>query len=145
MYSAALQMTMNASRPTWSSDGWSFVPVSLSSSLANTAQQSSSGNDEAQGRLALATVNVPAVRARLQCSPLAVDIEDKFWLTELDLTGKGTWNETLKPRPWKSGYLLGCSGSYRSAINFNPNMTGLDGGAGNCSFIDGMSNEHSIF
>ncbi|PVH86048.1 hypothetical protein DL98DRAFT_450848 [Cadophora sp. DSE1049] len=136
MCSAALQLTMNASRPTWSSDGWSFVPVSLSSSPGSTKQQNSTGSDDSQGRLALATVNVPAVRARLQCSPLAPDIEDKFWLTELDLTGKGIWNETLKPRPWESGYLLGCSGSFRSAINYNPNMTDLDGRNGNCSFID---------
>ncbi|KAG4428582.1 hypothetical protein IFR05_015933 [Cadophora sp. M221] len=139
MYSAALQLAMNASQPAWSRDGWSFVPVSIASSLEETRQQTNSSSDEPQGRVAVATVIVPAVRGRLQCSPLAPELEDKFWLTEVDLNADGPWNQTLKPRPWENGYVLGCDGNYRSGINYSPNITGLDGPSGNCSYIGGYT------
>ncbi|KAL5316511.1 hypothetical protein ACEPPN_015559 [Leptodophora sp. 'Broadleaf-Isolate-01'] len=139
MYSAALQLAMNASQPAWSSEGWSFVPVSITSSLEENRQQTNSSSDEPQGKVAVATVNVPAVRGRLQCSPLAPELEDKFWLTEVDLTADGPWNQTLKPRPWGNGYILGCDGNYRSGINYSPNMTDLNGTSGNCSYIGGYT------
>ncbi|KAH7314105.1 hypothetical protein BKA65DRAFT_557747 [Rhexocercosporidium sp. MPI-PUGE-AT-0058] len=139
MYSAALQLTMNASQPAWSSDSWSFVPVFIPNSFETVRQQTNSSSNEPQRKGYVATVNVPAVRGRLQCSPLAPDIEDRFWLTEVDLTAKSRWNQTLKPRPWESGYVLGCGGNTRSGINYNPNMTDLTGTSGNCSYIGGYT------
>ncbi|KAL2061784.1 hypothetical protein VTL71DRAFT_7162 [Oculimacula yallundae] len=141
MYSASLQISMNASQPSWSSEGWSFVPVSIPASSWETRQNSNSSSDEPQARRAVATVRTPAIRGRLECSTIAKDLEDRFWLTEVNLTKKGYFNETLRPRPWKIGYQLGCSFS-DPEINFSPNMTAnfTDvGGYGNCSSDGGTT------
>jgi hypothetical protein len=142
LYSASLQLSMNASQPSWSSEGWSFVPVSIPASSWKVKQKSNSSNDEPQAKRTVVTVNLPAMRGRLECSTIAKDLEDRFWLTEVIDSKKGYYNETLRPRPWKIGYQLGCQNGYTSeGINFSPNMTAnftnMYESSGNCSYVGG--------
>ncbi|CZT43812.1 uncharacterized protein RSE6_03900 [Rhynchosporium secalis] len=147
LYSASLQLSVNASQPTWSSEGWSFVPVYVPTSSWKAKQKSNSSSDEAQANRAVVKVNVPAMRGRLECSTIAKDLEDRFWLTKMNLTMKGYYNETLRPRPWKTGYELGClnnpGGRASGGINFSPNMTAnftdAYGSDGNCSSTNAIA------
>ncbi|KAL1635937.1 hypothetical protein SLS58_010043, partial [Diplodia intermedia] len=71
MYSAILQLALNGSQPAWSQDGWSFVPLNLSSVASNIHIQDV-GNGSNSGLFVpgtLVTVSTPAVRGIIDCTP----------------------------------------------------------------------------
>lgn len=109
MYNATVQLSLNGSEPSWSSDGWSFVPRNLSALSGSKAQQQRCGNDTAclSAQSANATMHTSAIRARLQCTPYDFLAETASWLTEWNLTDETYWNISESPLTIDHGYELG--------------------------------------
>lgn len=83
MYSAVIHTAMEGSEPSWSHMGWSFVPVNVSS-LTNL-DQSYLAHTIAQDQRPLesslnVTVSTPAIRGRVECSPLDALTNQSSWL-----------------------------------------------------------------
>jgi len=101
LYSAAIQLTLNGSHPAWSSGGWSFVPLDISS-LGEQKIPDESLSTPATN----ATCRTSAIRGRLECS--AVDLDHTHWLTLHDLTDDDLWS-TNTTSGYDVGYELGCN------------------------------------
>ncbi|KAF2016569.1 hypothetical protein BU24DRAFT_205296 [Aaosphaeria arxii CBS 175.79] len=126
MYSATLQLSLNASEPVWSKDGWSFVPVTTWNATHNNKNRvRKNGSDSLQSGSKV-SVDVPAIRARMDCSALGQQLDQSNWLTRQNMTD-GIWNQTDLTKAWKQGYTIGCSSDrYGSPINFRLNTSSLD-------------------
>lgn len=109
MYSAIVQLSLNGSEPSWSSDGWSLVPKDLSTLSGLELQQQGCENNTACVSVQSVNVTMPttAVRARLQCTPYEFLDETQTWLTEWNLTDETYWNIPESPRIIDQGYELG--------------------------------------
>lgn len=110
LYSATLQLAYNGSEPPWSKDGWSFVPIDMSSvpesdmykgtpstrnSTSNTANKSPTVN---------VTVTTPALRGTLDCTPLESAANLSSWLTEWDMSDSDRWNISMNPTGLDRGF-----------------------------------------
>ncbi|KAI3325397.1 hypothetical protein HD806DRAFT_490219 [Xylariaceae sp. AK1471] len=114
MYGATTQLSLQGPEPPWSSDGWSFVPSDISVISSQHSQQN--GNSTAGVDLPVnVTMETPAIRARLECSPYDFLDDRTIWLTKWDLTDKKHWNTTLNPKDLKTGYELGVNMENRPA------------------------------
>ncbi|KAF2728918.1 hypothetical protein EJ04DRAFT_556442 [Polyplosphaeria fusca] len=81
LYSALNELTSNGSKPSWSSGGWTFMPVDLSGSI----------NRRNASRWTLQT---PAIRARAECSPISHGLVARnysSWVETYDLTDSSVW------------------------------------------------------
>lgn len=109
MSSATVQLSLNGSEPSWSSNGWSFVPRDLSALSVSETQQQTCENGTAclSAQSVNVTMRTPAVRARLQCTPYDFLDDTPLWLTEWDLTDETYWNISGSPRTIDHGYELG--------------------------------------
>lgn len=109
MSSATVQLSLNGSEPSWSSDGWSFVPRDLSALSVSETQQQTCENGTAcsLAQSVNVTMRTPAVRARLQCTPYDFLDDTPVWLTEWDLTDETYWNISGNPHTIDHGYELG--------------------------------------
>lgn len=112
MYSAIFQLSLNGSEPSWSQDGWNFVPLSFSHIQNASSVQNAGNTANSYGSvLSVSAVNIsfttPAVRGRLQCSQhVGLDNSSK-WLSVSDLDNSTVWNITANPKNFTSGYQLG--------------------------------------
>ena len=111
LYSATLELTYNGSEPGWSRDGWSFVPLDLSSIGSSALYQNTPSDDAitttsdtANTKRANVTLTTPAVRGLLDCSPLQTDNNISAWSTEWDLTNRSIWNVSHNPQGLDKGY-----------------------------------------
>ncbi|KIW10142.1 hypothetical protein PV08_11103 [Exophiala spinifera] len=113
LYSAALQLAYNGSEPPWSSDGWSFVPVNLSSiSDSSVYKTTPSANDRDDTSAAASTttkavnvtVTTPALRGVLDCSTVTQSSNLSGWTTQWDLTDGMIWNVSRNPTVLQRGY-----------------------------------------
>ncbi|KAJ4529589.1 hypothetical protein HRR86_003382 [Exophiala dermatitidis] len=119
LYSATLQLAYNGSEPVWSSDGWSFVPVNLTSIRDSQMYQDTPSSSTNGTGGSVKSVNVtlitPALRATADCSALDSTTNLSSWTTEWDLTDPGVWNVSTNPTSLKKGievnkeYELGAS------------------------------------
>jgi hypothetical protein len=121
MYTATIQLALNGLEPPWSLDGWSFVPVDLSSiqqSWTSSSNDTDSGavNNTVSSIVSASTVNVtlttPAIRGRLECSPIGdmLAANQSAWLTTWDMTNTSMWNSSVNPQAdFRTGYELGIS------------------------------------
>ncbi|KAJ4294300.1 hypothetical protein N0V90_007990 [Kalmusia sp. IMI 367209] len=96
LYSGVIQTTLNGSEPSWSKDGWSFVPIDLSGldnkqKISNTIQ---SDLLEAYGSLVNVTLTSPAIRGRVECSPAEI-ANTSVWISNTTFTNYDT-NKTMK-------------------------------------------------
>lgn len=109
MSTATVQLSLNGTEPSWSSDGWSFLPRDLSALSVSEAQQQRCANDTTclSAQSVNVTMRTSAVRARLQCTPYDFLDKTTLWLTEWDLTDKAYWNVSENPRTIDHGYELG--------------------------------------
>ncbi|KAI8634568.1 hypothetical protein F5Y19DRAFT_461290 [Xylariaceae sp. FL1651] len=106
MYGATTQLSLQGPEPPWSSEGWSFVPSDLSVVSLQHFQQT--GNSMMGIDLPVnVTLETPAIRARLECSPYDFLDDRAMWLTQWDLTDEDNWNTTANPGDLKTGYELG--------------------------------------
>jgi hypothetical protein len=111
LYSAAVEISQNASTPPWSMDTWSFVPVSLPSI---STLNSSAGNVEVASQAPNITYTTSALRARLECSNVGYVSNTSLWLREWDFNNKTLdprtnltlWNATNRPSNLDIGYEL---------------------------------------
>ena len=113
LYGAAVQLSLNATEPPWSSQGWSFVPHDLSSITNGSVQDfGSSPSRDGTAVASEASINVTlstrAVRARLECSPYEALKNESNWIRKQDLTNSSIWNVTANPKGIDTGYQLGC-------------------------------------
>lgn len=78
LYGAGVQHSFDGAKLPWTSDGWSFLPMNLSSLTqdSNTATLSS---------LNISFV-IPAIRARLDCSPIEEISNVSAWIEPANLT-----------------------------------------------------------
>lgn len=109
LYGAAIQLVLNGSQPIWSKDGWSFVPVDLSSMEIATNPLS---EDQRPTNI---VVRTPAVRARLECTRAPLRSASD-WTRKVDLTNRTTWNLTANPRDYREGYKLNLTNSVDAAF-----------------------------
>lgn len=124
LYGATLQLAYNASEPPWSKDGWSFVPLNIStvkpaSSSAQSMRSSSLADEELLLDAALVNVTVPTVatRARLECSPFGGFSNLSSWLTEVHLSNSSVWNVSANPKDLKNGFELGYTTWYANGYS----------------------------
>lgn len=110
LYSATLQLAYNGSEPPWSKDGWSFVPIELSSiqeSETYKGTPSTKDSTSSAGRKSPSvnvTLTTPALRGILNCTPLEATANLSSWLTEWDLTDSAKWNISVNPAGLDRGF-----------------------------------------
>ena len=111
LYSATLELAYNGSEPGWSRDGWSFVPLDLSS-IVNSAlykdtpsdDTTTTASDMATPKRANVTLTTPAMRGLLDCTPLQTENNISAWSTDWDLTNRSMWNVSHNPKGLDKGY-----------------------------------------
>jgi hypothetical protein len=149
MYTAAIQLLLDGAEPAWSRNGWSFVPVDISHierpAIQKTGQiddedgYASSPNDIANGLPMFSSMNVtlhtPAIRARVECSPVDTVGNLSAWFATVNLTDEYDWNVTTNPQDWKPGWWAKRVGggnistslfAHPTRLNCCGNMTGDD-------------------
>ena len=127
---AVIQIAYNGSNSAWSLDGWSFAQVSLPSVSAQMNHSSQdrnvshrvgpfnvSSSEGSLGRQVNLTIQTPAVRARIECSPYETLTNLSNWLQEWDLHNASLWNVTANPKEPAHGYEL------LPVINLSPNTS----------------------
>jgi hypothetical protein len=86
MYSAVLELTIDAPYPKWSKDGWTFTPAVMPDlpDDANASQIQHVGDDSSVAGNSTSSVHItlPTVgrRGRLECSPIANASDISTWL-----------------------------------------------------------------
>jgi hypothetical protein len=90
LYGAGIQQSYNGSQLPWTTEGWSFLPVDLSSVSSNTTP-SSSPNTNTNGPKLFATnitISTPAIRARLNCRAVGAIANISSWIEPAPLSNK---------------------------------------------------------
>ncbi|KAI4716309.1 hypothetical protein E4T48_07491, partial [Aureobasidium sp. EXF-10727] len=98
LYGATIEITQSASTPPWSKDTWSFVPLD-----SQVVQEASSFQNNTGRNI---TVQTPALRARLECTPVDYASNMSTWLTMADFRNTTQWNATNTPLGLSQGYFL---------------------------------------
>ncbi|EXJ77095.1 hypothetical protein A1O3_10253 [Capronia epimyces CBS 606.96] len=126
LYSATLQLAYNGSEPAWSMDGWSFVPVDLSSITESqmytntpTTNSSSTSGNSTLGKSVNITIITPALRATADCSSIESTTNLSSWTTDWDLTDPGIWNVSLNPTTLTKGYEVNGQFELNREANFS--------------------------
>lgn len=80
MYTAMIQSTIDGPDPTWSKDGWSFVPLHLGvyPAIPQTTDPLSARN---------ITVKSPAIRARIDCATFEEATNSSLWVKKFNASG----------------------------------------------------------
>ncbi|EAW15029.1 DUF3433 domain-containing protein [Aspergillus clavatus NRRL 1] len=110
MYSAPIQLALNGSQPAWSQEGWNFVPVDLSSISTSSPLLASNALDQENVPVAPAvnvSLQTPALRGRIECSPFSDLLNLSSWLSIDDLSNRTIWDSSTTPKDVKIGYELG--------------------------------------
>lgn len=85
MYTAMIQSTIDGPDPAWSKDEWSFVPLRL----VNDATTSSSADSSTAAHNV--TVQLPAIRARLECKILEEATNSSLWVRRFNQSGTDSY------------------------------------------------------
>lgn len=111
LYSATLQLAYNGSEPAWSSGGWSFVPLDLSSIEKSHVYQNTPATNTSLTnatselvRKVNVTVITPALRAIADCSAMGSTTNLSSWMTEWELTDRAVWNVSRNPNALNKGF-----------------------------------------
>ena len=125
LYGAVVQIAYNGSQPAWSFDGWSFAQVDLSSISSTSSIKNIEGNQSQElgafnltnsgtdvGGNVNVTVQTPAIRGRIECSPYESLSNTSNWLQALDLQNGSYWNVSANSDVPTSGYDLLTQSSY---------------------------------
>ena len=120
MYGGTIQLALNGSEPSWSSNGWSFAPVDLSALPTKTIQNAGDNSSSAQESgvplpsSTLAKLDTAGIHAWLECTPFDSLDDSSSWTTRQDLTDSTYSNTSANPTSLLTGYELGtatCSGN----------------------------------
>jgi hypothetical protein len=106
MYGAAIQLALNGSQPSWSSSGWSFLPLDVPSIANGTSVQSVGSQSTAMpsNNISLTT---SAIGGRIECTPYNDLGNLASWLTKVDLLNSTVWDMAKNPKGMSTGYELG--------------------------------------
>ena len=128
LYGALVEMAYNGSPTTWTSNDWAFAPIDLSNisvpMIQKTGLNDSATRDRTSpnlGSTTNVTVDTPALRGRIECTPLNLS-NTTNWLTTLDFSNRSGW-DTIPP-DIRSGYSLGASKDLRYGGYMSLNETG---------------------
>ncbi|KAH7062854.1 hypothetical protein BKA63DRAFT_497254 [Paraphoma chrysanthemicola] len=92
LYGAGTQQSFNGPQLPWTADGWSFLPIDLSNMSSVIATQSPASEINSSSATSStsvnATLNIPAIRARLECRPVSAMANISSWVTLVDLSNK---------------------------------------------------------
>ncbi|KAL5385541.1 hypothetical protein DPSP01_004655 [Paraphaeosphaeria sporulosa] len=80
MFSAIAQITMNGSRPTWTKDEWSFLPLDLHQFI-----NSSNPSNSIVAGTHNVTISTSAVRVRVECNTIPAIRNVSSWLGDEDI------------------------------------------------------------
>lgn len=115
LYGATVELAYNATTPAWSSENWSFVPLDLTAIPVSASAHTSSdlGSQKRQRNTSVTpllssnvTVETPALRGRLQCTPVDLQFNTSTWLKAVNFTNDRLWNSTISPPGLGIGYEL---------------------------------------
>ncbi|KAI0192158.1 hypothetical protein F4808DRAFT_465203 [Astrocystis sublimbata] len=127
IYGATTQLTLQGPDPSWSSDGWSFVPSNIN--LEPSRHVQNTGNSSELSFLSVnVTVKTPATRARLECSPYNFLDNKTRWLTKWDLTNETYWDISSNPSDLKVGYGLGPDQRFEDGVELGDSTSFYPGG-----------------
>lgn len=112
MYGANIQLSLNGSEPPWSSSGWSFAPVDLSTLPTRNIQNTGNSSTDDENGVPLpsatfATLDTVGIHARLECRAFDAFDSSDIWTTKQDLTDSTYWNTSINPISLQTGYELG--------------------------------------
>jgi heme A synthase len=89
LYGAAIQSSYNGSQLPWTMEGWSFLPVNLSS-VSDLPNSGTSLNTSNTGTASVnVTISTPAVRARLNCRAVEETANASSWIEPKTLDNQG--------------------------------------------------------
>lgn len=112
LYGAGIQHSYNGSQLPWTMDGWSFLPVDLSS-ITNDISTRSSSNAPANDKTVVSgnvTISTSAIRARLDCTAIDEIANVSSWITPTPLSNK---DELYPEDEWAQINETGKVNSYR--------------------------------
>jgi hypothetical protein len=89
LYGAGIQNSYNGSQLPWTAEGWSFLPVDLSSVSNDTMTGTAVSAGVAGISMANITIRTPAVRARLDCRAVREVANTSSWINQTRLTNQG--------------------------------------------------------
>lgn len=94
-YGATLELSMNSSRPAWSKDDWSFIPIDLSRAIDGKPK----GAVLASSQLPAINVSVStaAICGRVECTQYHGLENSSLWLTQWDLSNHTIFNASTIP------------------------------------------------
>ncbi|OJD40264.1 uncharacterized protein BKCO1_1000611 [Diplodia corticola] len=109
MYGAILQAVLNGSQPSWSKDGWSFVPLDISNIASNVHIQDI-GNGSYTGNFVpgtFVTVTTPAVRGTIDCNPYdgLDNVSESFTTYKVNVSSDSEDVTTYVPYSGRSTFL----------------------------------------
>jgi hypothetical protein len=100
---AAIQLSLNGTKPAWTRGGWSFVPINL----LNTGESGSAQAYPEQGISypSNVTITTQALRAKLECQQVPEVANVSTWLTTADNLPSSYYEEVSMPDS-KNDYML---------------------------------------
>ncbi|USP74676.1 hypothetical protein yc1106_01950 [Curvularia clavata] len=98
---AAIQLSLNGTKPAWTNDDWSFIPVDLSHADESAPTQSK----ESILHPSNVTITTPALRAKLECDEIPEVMTASAWLATTDSL-PSSYYEEVNIEPSKNGYIL---------------------------------------
>lgn len=115
LYEALIELAYNGSHSIWTSNDWAFAPVDITNASVPVIQNTGSNtsvtlneHSEKLGASTNVTVDTPALRGRIECTP--VDLSNPSnWLTTLNFSDTSEWDPSSTPPGVKVGYSLGAS------------------------------------
>ncbi|KAI0104001.1 hypothetical protein GGR51DRAFT_523142 [Nemania sp. FL0031] len=107
VYGAVVQLSLNGPEPSWSSGGWSFVPIDLSPvNSSNVNIQSTLNTSQSnENSLNKVTLETPAIRGRLECSQYHPLDNASLWLEDWRLPDDAELNPNVTRGYELKGYL----------------------------------------
>ncbi|OAL47772.1 hypothetical protein IQ07DRAFT_571304 [Pyrenochaeta sp. DS3sAY3a] len=84
LYGAGIQLSFNGSQLPWTFDGWNFLPMELSNMPGTDGTSTAQSKDGSTTSSTNVTVEVPAIRARLDCRPIDQLSNTSSWLDRVD-------------------------------------------------------------
>ncbi|KAI0409293.1 hypothetical protein F4802DRAFT_243535 [Xylaria palmicola] len=107
VYGAVVQLSLNGPEPSWSSGGWSFVPIDLAPANASNVNIQSTLNVSESNEILLnkVTLETPAIRGRLECSEYHPLDNASLWLVDWRLPDDAELNPNVTRGYELKGYL----------------------------------------
>lgn len=98
---AAIQLSLNGTKPAWTHDGWSFIPIDLSHADASASAQPNKSMLYPRN----VTITTSGLRAKLECNEIPEVKDESAWLTTADSLSSSYYEE-VNVEGSKDDYIL---------------------------------------